>query len=217
MDTRSFSLGRRRQRHHLEICFVRGSNSRVYGRVDFRDPPSHTTSSVRDCCQLLLLWKLICLICYGSWRPHGKAFLRRIYLLYTNSHRQLLLISNRLWAFLLLEWPFPRRILLKGLEPLRINWKGSDNGRHAKPALVEVGPIEVGTIRSLSQSANSQSDKHNKASPTTTYSFNGFPLFLLPFWLGAGEGLKKAKEGFWDWACISTSVLDGSYINKDTL
>ena len=118
MDTRSFSLGRRRQGHHLEICFVRGSNSRVYGRVDFRDPPSHTTSSVRDCCQLLLLWKWICLICYGSWRPHGKAFLRRIYLLYTNSHRQLLLISNRLWAFLLLEWPFPRRILLKGLEPL---------------------------------------------------------------------------------------------------
>jgi len=99
MDTRSFCLGRRRQRHHLEICFVRGSNSRVYGRVDFRDPPSHTTSSVRDCCQLLLLWKWICLICYGSWRPLGKSFLRRIYLLYTNSHRQLLFISNRLWTF----------------------------------------------------------------------------------------------------------------------
>jgi hypothetical protein len=139
-------------------------------------------------------WSLFASFAYGSWRPLGKAFNRRIYLLYTNSHRQLLLISNRLWAFLLLEWPFPRRILLTGLEPLRINWKGSDNGRHAKPALVEVGPIEVGTIRSLSQSANSQSDKHNKASPTTTYSFHRFPLILLPLGLGAREGLQRPKK-----------------------
>lgn len=77
---------------------------------------------------------------------------------------------------------------------VRINWKGSDNGRHAKPALVEVGPIEVGTIRSLSQSANSQSDKHNKASPTTTYSFHRFPLILLPLGLGAREGLQRPKK-----------------------
>lgn len=55
------------------------------------------------------------------------------------------------------------------------------------PALVELGPIEVGTLRSLSQS-----DKHNKASPTTTYSF--FPLIPVYAFYPWGSGHEKDSK-----------------------
>lgn len=208
MDTRSFSLGRRRQRHHLEICFVWGSNSRVYGRVDFRDPPSHTTSSVIYCCQLLLLWKYICLICYGSWRPLGKAFLRRIYLLYTNSHRQLLLISNRLWAFLLLEWPFPSAS--DSFE--RFGTLAHKLKRKWQWASCQACFGGSRTYRSRNYQISFPIRQAQQSISDNYIFFPRIPAYSSSL-LARGTRRTQAKEGFWDWACISTSVLDGSYIN----